>query len=229
MPGWREVPWVINTSDKQGAGFAADVYGRVQRARGSLCHLQCGRIEGAERGSRCVCCPRSWSLPELPDGRNGSSLCSSIIRFGSMTISSPCFVISLMLQPPMHDSTIACQEIDRVISAVITQKRLGYIELPRDMVSIISQSAPVFKDGAPGFERSPALIEEIVSTLNSAERPVILAGSGITRSGLGSVLKGLAEKANIPIISVFMPGSSGMRLSGPISGPAIACFSWVSC
>ncbi len=47
-------------------------------------------------------------------------------------------------------------------------------------------------------------IQQAINLINEAERPIILAGHGITMSGASDELRDLAEKANIPITNTLL-------------------------
>ena len=50
----------------------------------------------------------------------------------------------------------------------------------------------------------PAQIQKAAAMINSAQKPVIIAGRGVIISGAGNELKELAEKAQIPVITTLL-------------------------
>lgn len=62
----------------------------------------------------------------------------------------------------------------------------------------------------------PVLVEKALALLAAAERPVIVAGGGITASGAGAELVELAEKLSIPV-AVSMNGKENIPDNHPLS------------
>ncbi len=199
---------VINTCDEQGAGFAADAYARMH-GLGVVCVTYnvgglkvLNPVAGAyaERSpvlviagapgwqERETCALLHHKIKEYDD---------QLKMFEHITIASSA----------LPDPTRAFMEIDRVLHEIITQKRPGYIELPRDMVGIIPDIATSHSYQKPVPHNIPIqtdLIEKIVSIINSSQHPVIMAGIGIERYHLESALKTLAERTNIPMVSTLL-------------------------
>ncbi|PJF26441.1 MAG: acetolactate synthase, large subunit, biosynthetic type [Phototrophicales bacterium] len=59
-------------------------------------------------------------------------------------------------------------------------------------------------------------IQAAVELINQAERPIILAGAGIGKSGASEVLQALAEKAQIPVALTLL-GKGGMSENHPLT------------
>jgi acetolactate synthase-1/2/3 large subunit len=59
-------------------------------------------------------------------------------------------------------------------------------------------------------------IQAAVELINQAERPIILAGAGIGKSGASEVLQALAEKAQIPVALTLL-GKGGMPETHPLT------------
>jgi acetolactate synthase-1/2/3 large subunit len=70
----------------------------------------------------------------------------------------------------------------------------------------------------PAFRIPPdsVLVEKAVALLVAAERPVIVAGGGITASGAGAELVELAERLSIPVV-VSMNGKENISDNHPLS------------
>jgi indolepyruvate decarboxylase len=203
---------VINTCDEQSAGFAADAYGRVNGlgvvcvtynvgglkllnpAAGAMAEQSPLLIIAGAPGwqERQKCRFLHHKVKEYDDQLN---------LFRHVTVAST----------DLNDLQTAYREIDRVISEVITRRRPGYIELPRDIVGMIpggdfsgsGETVP-----APGRSFHPEAIGAIVAAINRAERPVIVAGSGIARNSLTPALRILSEKASIPIVTTILGKSA---------------------
>jgi len=79
-----------------------------------------------------------------------------------------------------------------------------YLDLPGDLLYAEVDESDVVWGPDPGFRltakasASPAVVEEVISQLEAAKRPVIISGSGILWSGAAQRLKDFVEKAGIP-------------------------------
>jgi acetolactate synthase-1/2/3 large subunit len=77
-------------------------------------------------------------------------------------------------------------------------------------------AAPV----VPGWRAAPPLDPRGITTaaqlINSAKRPVILAGHGVTISGAESLLRELAERAHLPVAATLL-GIGGFAASHPLN------------
>lgn len=67
----------------------------------------------------------------------------------------------------------------------------------------------------PEPETSPAAIAEAAQLINSASKPMIIAGGGVTGAGADALLQSLAEKAEIPVAATLM-GMSAMPADHPL-------------
>ena len=93
--------------------------------------------------------------------------------------------------------------IDRVLRNVISQKRPGYLEIPRDRVHSIvpAPTGPIAADPFAPVVHEAALAEaivEITAMLARAERPALYVGVGVRRHGLTTKVVELAERLRLP-------------------------------
>ncbi|KWX22301.1 acetolactate synthase [Mycolicibacterium wolinskyi] len=94
-----------------------------------------------------------------------------------------------------------------------------WVEIPQDVLLEPTSVPPVAALSAAPSHRAarPELIEEAVTLLNSAERPVILAGGGVRRSPGGpDTLRALAEKLGAPVVST-VGGKGAIPFDHPLS------------
>lgn len=93
--------------------------------------------------------------------------------------------------------------------------------LPEDVGSapVDASLQPVsrYPQGRPFPE--PRAVEEAARYLDNAERPVIIAGQGVLRSGAHEELMALAEKAGIPIVATFTG-----KAAVPFDHPMLAAY-----
>ena len=107
------------------------------------------------------------------------------------------------------DPATAFRDIDFLLDTAHRLKRPVYLELPRDMVTVVPQQIRAFV--RPPNESDPhALIEavkEAVAKIEAAEKPVIIAGVELHRYGLQDEVVALAEAAGIPIAATMLAKS----------------------
>ena len=199
---------VINTCDEQGAGFAADAYARIH-GLGVVCVTYnvgglkvLNPVAGAyaERSPVLVIA----GAPGWQEREKCALLHHKIKEYDDQL---KMFEHITVASSALPDPTRAFMEIDRVLHEIITQKKPGFIELPRDMVGLIPDYAISHSYQQPVQNTVPVqtnLIERIVSIINSSQHPVIMAGIGIERHHLESILRTLAERTNIPIVSTLL-------------------------
>jgi indolepyruvate decarboxylase len=119
----------------------------------------------------------------------------------------------------LSDPETAASEIVRVVEAVIKNKRPGYIEIPFDLVdmeiTIPDNLYKARKEEISDAEALEACIAELVTKINNAENPVILAGEELQRFGLADLVSKLAKEHNIPIAATLL-GKSVIRETNPL-------------
>jgi acetolactate synthase-1/2/3 large subunit len=83
------------------------------------------------------------------------------------------------------------------------------IDLPKNMLnapkSKTENPGPVELPGyQPNYEGHPMQIKKLLSALDSAKKPIIIAGGGIRSAGASAALIKFAEATGIPVLSTFM-------------------------
>jgi indolepyruvate decarboxylase len=107
------------------------------------------------------------------------------------------------------DPETAAEEIVRVVTAVKTQCRPGYIEVPFDVVDLpvgkyIPRAQPVPESNA---ENLLAAVDEAAEAIVRAQRPVIIADIELHRHGLTDMAMSIAAKFNIPVAATLLSKS----------------------
>src|SRR5438094_10305844 len=178
---------IVNMCDEQGAGFAADAYARV-RGLGVVCITYCvGGLKVvnttaeafAEKSPVVVIS----GAPGMKEREKNPLLHHKVREFDTQKkVCEQLTVASTVLSDPQ----IAFQEIDRVLHAALRYKRPVYIELPRDMIakSGIEHYTPLEFHERSDSRTLRAALTESAEMINSASRPVILAGVELHRFGL---------------------------------------------
>ena len=107
------------------------------------------------------------------------------------------------------DPATAFRDIDQLLDTADRLKRPVYIELPRDMVSVVPDQIRPYH--APRLESDKSAlgeaVKEAVARIEQAKRPVIIAGVELHRWGLQADVVALAEASGIAIASTLLAKS----------------------
>lgn len=209
---------VIGCTREDNAGFAADAYARVN-GMGAVCVTYCvgglsvcNSIAGAfAEKSPVVLLTGS---PGYEERLNNPLLHHKVRDFRTQV---DVFDKLCITGTELSDPATAFQEIDRVLEMAYRYKRPVYIDIPRDMVTVVPHTTHSHLSPPPVTDER-ALQEacnEITALLNHTEKPVIVAGVEIHRFDLQDALIHFAEKNNIPIASTLL-GKSVVRENHPL-------------
>ena len=201
---------VINTCDEQGAGFAADAYARIN-GLGVVCITYCvGGLKVANTTAQAFAEKSPVVVISGAPGikeRMKTPLLHHVARDFDTQVKI--FEQLTMASTVINDPQTACGEIDRVLNAALEYKRPVYIELPRDIIS-----APVTPHKQSRQAEKPTdsdtlheALDEAISIINKAKKPVIIAGVELQRFGLQPLLLSLLEKTRIPVASTLLSKS----------------------
>jgi indolepyruvate decarboxylase len=201
----------MNTSDEQGAGFAAEGYARVAGlgavsvtyAVGSLKVANATAQAYVERSPVVVIC----GSPGLQERARHPLLHHRVNSFDTQL---DIFRQLTAAATTLHDPQTACAEIDRVLHAAERHKRPVYIELPRDMVPVACEPGHAHRD-EPEVSDEGALAEALAETaemLARAKQPVIVAGVELMRFGQHEPVVRFAERHGIPIATTLQSKSA---------------------
>ena len=208
----------IGTTREDTAGFAADAYARIKGMGaacvtygvGGLSMINAVTAAYAEKSPLVVIS----GSPGIKERREGALLHHKGRDFYTQQrIYDEITVASALLDEPFT----AFNEIDRVLDAVYRQKRPGYIELPRDMVSI--QGQVYQRPSTDGHHSDPemlnAALANAIGFINQSENPIILAGADLHRFGYQNKLLRLTEEKQIPVVTTLL-GKSVMPEAHPL-------------
>jgi TPP-dependent 2-oxoacid decarboxylase len=201
---------VINTSDEQGAGFAADAYARVN-GLGAVCVTYgVGALKVANTTAQAYAEKSPVIIISGAPGageRQGTHLLHH--QISDLGVQKRIFDEFTVASAVLDSPDTAQQEIDRVIHTALKFKRPVYIELPRDMVFVPCPAG--YKEKRERETSDPETLaealQEAVSLIDSASRPVILAGVEIHRFGLQKELTTLARDKGIPVAATILAKS----------------------
>jgi indolepyruvate decarboxylase len=197
----------ILTTHEPSAGFAADAYARLKGVGAAVGTYGAGALNMvnpiaqayAEKSPVVV-------VSGAPDiaGRDPDLLIHHKVR--TFDTQLRIYEQTTVASAALEDPATAYREINRVIEAVLHEKRPGYLEIPRDMVCVeIAETAGrlAFAPERDAMALTEAM-QEITSRLNQSRSPVILAGVEIMRLGLRDRLVRLAERYNLPVSTSIM-------------------------
>ncbi len=207
---------IVNTSDEQGAGFAADAYARV-KGLGVACITYCvGGLKIANAVGQAYA-ERSpvviiSGAPGTRERRN--TLLHHTVR--GFDTQARVFAELTAASAVLDDPETAAAEIDRVLAVCRRTSRPVYIEIPRDMV--LAEAVPAKRRALQSETSDPEAlaqaIAEATARIEQAARPVILAGEELHRFRLQQPLVDLVARSGIPVAATIM-GKSVFPESNP--------------
>ena len=201
---------VVNCTREDCAGFAADGYARVH-GMGAICVTYgvgglsvANSIAGAyAEKSPVVMISGAPGLAE----RGGDPLLHHRVREWRTQLEVFDKLCAASLE--IVDPSTAFRDIDSLLDTAHRLKRPVYLELPRDMVTVVPEQIRPYVH--PRRESDPAALAEAVkeasARIAAAKRPVIIAGVELHRYGLQSDAVALAEHAGIPIAATMLAKS----------------------
>ncbi|HET6676476.1 MAG TPA: thiamine pyrophosphate-binding protein [Nitrospiraceae bacterium] len=209
----------VGTTREDCAGFAADAYARINGI-GALCVTYC--VGGLNTVNAIACAYAERSPVVLLTGSPGLSERARTPYLHHMvrdfSTQREVFERMTVAAVSLEDPVTAERDMDRAFAALLRYRRPIYLEIPRDMVHA-PLAGPTRTDQREDEETDPAAlaeaISEIRSMLESAKRPVILAGAEVGRFGLHDELTNLVERLNVPIASTLL-GKSVIREDHPL-------------
>ena len=206
---------LITTSDEQGAGFAADSYARLRGFGVVAVTYGVGGLKLANSTAQAYAEESPVLVISGAPGVKERHL-HPMIHHKVKSYDSQLRVFQELTcaQATLTDPNTACNEIDRVIDAIIQTNRPGYIELPRD-VEGLEVARPVQSTHTPlldGLHTDEAALEELLADttrlLEKAKTPVIVLGIQLVRFGLVESIIKMAERLNIPMATTTLSKSA---------------------
>jgi indolepyruvate decarboxylase len=201
---------MVNCTREDCAGFAADAYARVH-GMGAVCVTYgvgglsvANSIAGAYAEKSPVI--MISGAPGLAE-RGGDPLMHHRVREWRTQLEV--FEKLCAASREITDPATAFRDIDELLDTAHRLKRPVYLELPRDMVSVVPEQirpyAPPPRVSDP--EALAEAVKEAAARIGAAKRPVIIAGIELHRWGLQADAVALAEKAGIPIAATMLSKS----------------------
>lgn len=191
-------------------GFAADAYARVH-GLGVACVTYCVGGLNMLNPIACAYAEKSPVLvisggPSPGDRKRDPLLHHKVRTFDSQQrIYDEVTCASAVLLDP----ETAAEEIIRVVTAIKSQCRPGYIEIPYDVVDMPIRLPTLKNPPAPesDAENLEGALAEMAERIKAARQPVIIADVELHRHGLTDSAVAIAEKFNIPIAATLLSKS----------------------
>ncbi len=201
---------LITLTHEPSVGFAADGYARIN-GLGVACVTYC---VGGLNMLNSVACAYAEKSPLLvisggpsPSDRQADPLLHHKVR--TFDTQRRIFEEVTCANTVLLDPATAAQEIMRVVEAVKTECRPGYIEVPFDVVDlpVTVPQAITSPTRMSDAENLDAALQDAVAMINAATNPVIIADVELHRHGLTDLASDLSLRYNIPIASTLLSKS----------------------
>ncbi len=201
---------MVNCTREDCAGFAADAYARVH-GMGAVCVTygvgglsMANSIAGAYAEKSPVI--MISGAPGVAE-RGGDPLMHHRVR--EWRTQREVFEKLCAASLEITDPVTAFRDIDFLLDTAHRLKRPVYLELPRDMVSVVPDQIRPYHH--PPRESDPEVLAEALreasARIAAAKRPMIIAGIELHRYGLQADVVALAEKSGMPIAATMLSKS----------------------
>lgn len=191
------------TMDEQGAGFAADAYARLRGFGVVAVTYGAGGLKVANAAAN------AWAeqvpllvlsgAPGVAERAGDPMLHHKVKDFQTQL---RVFEDLTCAQSVLTNGHTAADEIDRVLSCMLSEQRPGYLEIARDLIGVPIEgpTGQLTVELPPVDEVALAeAVADIVSHLVQSRTAAMHAGVMVLRRGLQASLRALADAGNIPV------------------------------
>ena len=201
---------LVNCTREDCAGFAADAYARVNGMGAACVTYNVGGLSLANSIAGAFAEKSPVVLisgaPGLSERANNPLLHHRVREWGTqLEVFEKLCAASLEIIDPVT----AFRDIDYLLDTAHRLKRPVYLELPRDMVTVVPEQIRPYT--CPQAQSDPdalsEAVKEAVARITAAKRPVIIAGVELHRYGLQAEALALAEASGIPIAATMLAKS----------------------
>jgi TPP-dependent 2-oxoacid decarboxylase len=201
----------VNTCDEQGAGFAADAYARMTGFGVACVTYSVGGLKLANSTGQAFAEESPVLVisgaPGLVERARHPLLHHRVHDFDDQL---RVFEQLTVASAALNDPDIASHEIDRVIGAMLREKRPGYLEIPRDLVDVDIEVHA--RPPRPAPQSDPdilaAAVAEAAHRLRRAKQPVAVLGVELHRFGLVDAALRLVDKTGMPVAQTLLGKSA---------------------
>jgi len=201
---------LVNCTREDCAGFAADAYARVN-GMGAVCVTY--GVGGLSLANSIAGASAEKSPVILISGAPGIAERASNPRLHHRVrewrTQLEVFEKICLASREIVDPSTAFRDIDFLLDTAHRHKGPVYIELPRDVVSLVPEQIRAYHH-PPHRSYPDALAEavrEAMERITAARRPVIIAGIELHRFGLQADVIALAEASGIPVAATMLAKS----------------------
>ena len=197
---------VINTTDEQGAGFAADAYARMKGFGAACITYSVGGLKIANAAAQAFA---ERSPVVIISGAPGTRerLRNTLVHHKVRTFDTQARIFAELTVgvAVLDDPETAANEIDRVLALARRHSRPVYIELPRDMAlaEIAPQRRVALAEETSDPEVLAFAVKEAAEQIERAKHPVIIAGEELHRFGLQNALADLVHRSGVPVAATI--------------------------
>lgn len=196
----------IIMTHEPGVGYATDAYSRIKGLGAALVSYGVGTLNIVNAVGQAYAEHSPMVVisggPGIQERRKYTYLHHKVRTYEThQRVMSEITAESIIVDNPLT----AGREIERALNMAVRLKLPVYIEIPRDMGEIEIQEEPFSYHTMP--EDKAALneaLDEIVTMLNNAKSPVIIADAELARLGLQKELITFAERVNLPVASTLL-------------------------
>ncbi|NLG64400.1 MAG: acetolactate synthase large subunit [Actinobacteria bacterium] len=191
----------IPVRHEQGAAFMADGYGRLT-GRPGVCLATLG--PGATNLATGIA---DATLDHAP-----MVALTGQVGLSSMHKETHQYVDIVDMFKPMtkwnarvHDSRIISEAVRKAFSVAVAEKPgATHLELPADVMAWPTEGVPLHRPPAAVMEPDQGALQRAAELLQSAKRPVVLAGNGVVRQGAALALRDFCRRTGLRVITTFM-------------------------
>jgi len=201
---------IINTTDEQGAGFAADAYARIRGIGVACVTYGVGGLKVVNAAAQAFSEKSPLVIitgaPGVKERVRHTLLHHKVRNYDTqIRIFEHVTVASTVLDNPKT----AFAEIDCVLDAAQRFSQPVFIEIARDMV--LAKGHPPRHKTSPRPASDPAALREALAEaiprINRSKKPVFIMGNEIHRFGLQKAALQLIDKSNIPFVTLLQSKS----------------------
>jgi acetolactate synthase-1/2/3 large subunit len=186
---------------EQGAAFMADAYGRLT-GRPGVCMATLG--PGATNLATGIA---DATLDHAP-----MVALTGQVELSAMHKETHQFIDIVDMFKPMtkwnarvHDSRIIAEAVRKAFSVAATEKPgATHLELPADIMARPTEGQPLQRPPVAVTEPDQGALQRAAKLLQSAQRPVVLAGNGVVRQGAAQALRDFCRQTGLRVITTFM-------------------------
>ena len=191
----------IPVRHEQGAAFMADAYGRLT-GRAGVCLATLG--PGATNLATGIADANLDHAPMVA--------LTGQVELSGMHKETHQFIDVVDMFKPMtkwnarvHDSRIIAEAVRKAFSVAVAEKPgATHLELPADVMARPTEGEPLQRSPVAVMEPDQGALQRAAQLLQSAQRPVVLAGNGVVRQGAALALRDFCRRTGLRVITTFM-------------------------